>query len=281
MKQWFAVWCMCVVCLSCERQAKHHGLSPLVEVAGKYLYREDLRKAMPMSLSPDDSILFAERYIRNWVEETLMQDNAMRNVQVDDNIERLVENYRRSLVLHNYQQRLITQRLSKEVSDEAVDSFYQANAQQFLLERPLAKGLYIKVPLKSKGLGNVRQWYKDKNQSSIEKLEKYSLQNAVDYLYFYDRWMQLDEILEKLPLNVSRPQDYVRQQRDVEISDTAFIYFLHIEEMLKQGEQMPLDYADPEIREILSNMKQVSFMKQVRNELYDEAVRKKRVTYYY
>lgn len=281
MKKWLAGLCVCLACLACERRADHHGQTPLVEVAGKYLYLEDLRKAQPELLSPDDSVLFAEHYIRNWVEDALMQDNAMRNVQADDNIERLVENYRRSLVLHSYQQRLIAQRLSKEIRDADVDSFYRANASQFLLERPLVKGLYVKVPLKSKGLNNVRQWYKKNDREIFEKLEKYSLQHAVDYLYFYDRWIQFDDILDKVPLKVERPLDYVDQHRDLELSDTAFTYFLHIEDLLRPGEQMPLDYADAEIREILINMKRVAFMKQVRSELYEEALKKNRITYYY
>ena len=56
---------MHVCLLSAMRPVSYtHLKTPLVEVAGEYLYKEDLQAALPFNISKDDSVLFAEHYIR-------------------------------------------------------------------------------------------------------------------------------------------------------------------------------------------------------------------------
>ena len=57
---------MACLCLACSEQHDHHGKTPLVELEGNFLYHEDLQSVLPNGLSKDDSLLFAEHYIRNW-----------------------------------------------------------------------------------------------------------------------------------------------------------------------------------------------------------------------
>ena len=59
-------------CGSCKEQHDHGGRTPLVELDGNFLYHEDLQAVLPAGLSKDDSLLFAEHYIRNWAEDVLL-----------------------------------------------------------------------------------------------------------------------------------------------------------------------------------------------------------------
>ena len=115
-----------------------------------------------------------------------------------------------------------------------------------------------------KRLADVRRWYKKNTQDAIEQLEKYSLRNAVTYDYFYDQWHSLEEIEAVLPTKPwETDRDFLKKTRDVELKDTAFHYFLHLEEFLNKGEQKPLDFAEEEIKEILINLKRVDFFASV------------------
>ena len=49
-----------LLCVACSEQHDHKGKTPLVELDGNFLYREDLQSALPARLSKDDSLLFAE-----------------------------------------------------------------------------------------------------------------------------------------------------------------------------------------------------------------------------
>ena len=104
-----------ILCMSCGHpQYDHRGRTPLVELDGHFLYREDLLRVLPQNLSTDDSLLFAQHYIRTWAEDILLYERAQQNVPDDAEIENLVFNYRKALMMHAYQQALIQERKSQE-----------------------------------------------------------------------------------------------------------------------------------------------------------------------
>ena len=187
-------------CAACTDSHDHRGKTPLVEVNGNFLYKEDLQSVLPAGLSKDDSLLFAERYIRDWAEDLLLYEKAQNNIPDNEEIEKLVGNYRRALIMHTYQQELIGQRLSNEIPEQELAEYYEKNKELFKLDRPLVKGLFIKVPLTAPQIANVRKWYKSDAQEAVEHLEKYSFQNAVKYEYFYNKWVPLSEVLDMIPL---------------------------------------------------------------------------------
>ncbi|MBQ8674077.1 MAG: peptidyl-prolyl cis-trans isomerase [Bacteroides sp.] len=272
--------CFCLLCGACREEYDHKGKTPLAELKGNFLYQEDLLAVLPKHLSPTDSLAFAERYLRNWAEDVLLYDKARRNIQNDAEIERLVANYRKSLIMHTYRQALIHQKLADQLSEEELLAYYDKNRELFKLEHPLMKGLFIKVPLKSPDLSLVRRCYKSDEQEAVEKLEKYSLKHAVKYEYFYDKWLSLKEVLDWLPLKVADAEGYIEKNRQVELKDTAFHYFLNVTEFRAQGEQEPFESARAQVADILLNLKQVDFMNLVKQDLYRQAVEDEEIKYF-
>ena len=116
---------------------------------------------------------------------------------------------------------------------------------------------------------------------AIESLEKYSLQNAVKYEYFYDKWVSVTDVLDMIPLKVEAPEEYVNKHRQVELKDTAYYYFLNVSDYRGVGEEKPYEFARSEVKDLLVNQKRVSFMEQVKNDLYQQAVSKKKIIYNY
>ncbi len=267
-------------CAACTEQRDHKGLTPLVEVDGNFLYEEDLKPVLPADLSKDDSLLFVEHYIRTWAEDVLLYQQAQNNIPDNADIERLVENYRKALIVHAYQQELVNQKLSTEITEQEMADYYAANKMLFKLDRPLIKGLFIKVPLTAPQLNNVRSWYKNESQEAIDKLEKYSLQNAVKYEYFYNKWISLTDVLDMIPLQVSDPEEYFDEHRNIEVKDSDFWYFLNVSEFLPTGAEQPFEVAKPRVKDMIINLKQMDFMKQVKSDLYQRAVDRKRIIYY-
>lgn len=282
VKNWGVILVIAAAMTGCGQEHNHKGKTPLVEVSGEFLYKEDLQAALPLNISKDDSVLFAEHYIRNWIEDALLFDKAEGNIPDNDKISKLVENYRRALIMRTYQEELVNQKLANDISEEEINAYYEKNKELFRLDNPLVKGLFIKVPLSSPDLGNVRVWYRKNNQDVIEKLEKYSLRNAVSYDYFYDRWTSVPDVAAKIPLKVlDTDANYLDKNRNVEVKDTAFCYFLHIEDFLGKDKQKPLDFARDEIKEILINLKRVEFINKVKEDLYQRASDRNKIIYYY
>ncbi|MBM6807248.1 peptidyl-prolyl cis-trans isomerase [Bacteroides caecicola] len=265
----------------CTPSVDHKGKTPLVEIAGNFLYKEDLQAVMPIGLSQKDSTAFADEYIRNWAEDELLYQKAEGNIPDNVKIDERVAAFRKALVMHMYEEELVNQELGNTVSDEEVEAYYRQNSGMFRAGQPYIQGLFMKVPLTASQLSKVRGWYKRNTQDAIDNLSKYGIGNAVSYEYFYDRWIPLSDIAVKLPLKaLDTDRDYLNRNRNVEVRDTAFCYFLHVENFLPEGEQLPLEYARSEIKEILINLKRVDFINRMKQDLYKEASEDNDIVYY-
>lgn len=268
---------MCVLS-GCSSTPHQGNKTPLASVGDEALYQEDLQEAMPIGLHGEDSIRFAEAFVRNWVEDAVLYTQAESNIPDNAKVEELVASYKRALIMHIYQEELIHQKLDNDISEEEIADYYGLHKESFLAKKPYLKGLFMKVPLNAPSLSKVRLWYKRGKQDDIDKLEKYRLANAVQFEYFYDNWKLVSDVLAKMP---SIPGgDYLQRNRNIELKDTAYCYFLHVEDFLPQGEQMPLEFAKTEIKELLVNQKRVEYIRRMKDDLYQTALKKGEITYY-
>ncbi len=267
--------------VSCSEKQNHEGKTPLVEVNGNFLYLEDLKNALPYPISADDSTLFAEHYIRTWIDNVLLSEKANSNVGSNKEINQLVENYRRSLIMHSYQQELINQKLSNKLSEAELMAFYENNKKLFTLDFPLIKGLFIKVPITAPQINDVRKWYKSNTPDALDKLEKYRFNNAVNYAYFYDDWIPASQIVDFMPIPVDSIEAYINKTKNIEIKDSAFYYFLNISDLRSKGEEEPFEFARPDVVDMLINTKQVEFLKGVKSDLYQKALKQNKIKYKY
>ena len=77
----------------------------------------------------------------------------------------------------------------------------------------------------------------------LKKIEKYSVQNATIYEYFYDKWVDFDEVMDNIPIHVSNPNAFLKANKYVEVADSSYCYLLNIKEYLPFGSVEPYDYA--------------------------------------
>lgn len=264
----------------CTETVDHKGKTPLVQVGDNYLYMEDVMAVTPPGISEKDSAEMAGRYIKNWIDDMLLYAKAEGNIPDDAGINELVNSYRRELITHTYIEQIVSQEVENLIPDSEVEEYYNENKDAFLAVEPYIKGLYIKVPKTASGISQVRQWYKDGSERSVDKIEKYGLRNAVDYEYFYDRWRSVNDFFLRLPTDADKEKNNIGKNKNIELSDSAFYYFLHIEDYLGKGEILPLEYAGKDIREIIMNNKRVEFITKMKKDLYDEACDNNDIKYF-
>lgn len=269
-----------LLAFGCTEAVDHKGKTPLVQVGDNYLYMEDVMAVTPPGISEKDSADMADRYIKNWIDDMLLYAKAEGNIPDDAGINELVNSYRRELITHTYIEQIVSQEVENLIPDSEVEEYYNENKDAFLAVEPYIKGLYIKVPKTASGISQVRQWYKDGSERSVDKIEKYGLRNAVDYEYFYDRWRSVNDFFLRLPTDADKEKNNIGKNKNIELSDSAFYYFLHIEDYLGKGEILPLEYAGKDIREIIMNNKRVEFITKMKKDLYDEACDNNDIKYF-
>ena len=281
MKQIIAFF-FAILCFfsTCRPEITFKDDDVLVKVHGNSLHRSEVEKIIPSNLSSADSFLIAENYIKKWIKDVLTFEVAKRNLgREEEHINRLVEEYRRSLLRHRYQEYMIQSRLTAEIRETDKVAYYEDNTHIFVLGKNLIKGLFLKIPAESPGLADVKKWYKSDDPEALESIEKYSIQNAAIYDYFYDQWIDFDEMLDKIPIQVANKSQYLRANQTVEISDSSYCYLLNISEYLLAGNIAPYEYADAQIQEMMINKRKMDFLKNFEEELYQDAIRKGEVIF--
>lgn len=256
------------------------GKTPVVEINGDVLYVEDIKQAIPLGLSVADSALFAERYIRNWAQDVLFYQNAIRNIPDTKDIDRLVENYRRSLFEHEFQRRLIEQKFSSEITEEEIEQFFNDNQRLFVLGESLLKGLFLQIPIKSHDLSEIRSLYTRQDDESFEEIEKYCIRNAARCDFFYDNWRTVAKLEVLLPALDQPLARMLKEKTSFEFKDEEYIYLLNVSEFVEEGGIAPLDYARARIRGLLINSNEVSYMRKIKEDLYDAALEKNRIIFH-
>lgn len=269
----FLVW-------SCKQQSADSTRTPVLEVEGKFLYLDQIQDIIPPNMNPKDSAEIAESFIKKWITDVLLYENAKRNVTNKDEIDQLLEDYKKSLTIHQYQQKLIEQRLPKEPTADELKSFYDQYSDQLLLKENVIKGILLIVPKNAPKLANVRSWVQSGNTNALENIEKYSIQNAISYDYFGNDWTPFSEILKKLPLQVEDPSNFVSTHRFYETSDSTKHYLLKISAYKTTGEVEPFEMAKPKISSLILNRLKADFISNFEDELYKDAIENESVTYF-
>lgn len=255
------------------------SLEPVVSVNDKVLYLSQLKQIVPIGLSSEDSVKIAETYINNWISDELVYDKARQNVD-EVEINQMVEDYRRNLILSTYEAHLLREMVANNVSEKELKDYYEENTSQFKLEENIIKGLFLKVPKSSSQLANFQKWYKQGTEEAVSNIEKATLQNVVGYDYFYNKWVDFDSVLDNIPMTVSDQLHYLKGNKSIEYKDDDFVYLLNIKEYKLVGDVAPFDYIKNHIEEIVIEKRRKEFLLQIKKDLYDKAMTKDEIKFY-
>lgn len=242
----------------------------LVEVGGVHLYKDEVDLLLAAS-NYEDSAKFVDEYIDRWATEQLFYSKAADNVVSTAEIESMIENYRKSLILNIYQDKLVEQHLRPVVSKSEVQAFYEANKQLFDADESLFKGILLVLPAKAPNLNKVRKWCQEMNSESLEGLEVYSAENALAYEYFMDSWYPFADVVKHTPLTESQLLERLSHKNPVEFKEDGKIYFVCSDTILREGDTMPVELVSVEINELLLNSRKADFIKRKKKDLYEEA----------
>ena len=258
------------LCCSCAKLEQVRMRGVLVECNGKTLTQNEI-SALTFGLSPEDSAKLAEQYIYQWAVNLLMED-VIKNYG-DKNIERLVADYRRSLYQHEWERRMIERGMSQVVDDSLVMWYYENNKKHFVLDETILSGVLLVVPLGAPDIEQLKKYMADPTtEENLERIEKYAYQYASGYELFLEDWKTASQVLVRMPIDEDYLQKQLKRSRQVAVQDTLNTYLLQVTDLYNKGDLMPMQYARKEIEKIVLSQRQVEFIQNKREALYNDAI---------
>lgn len=266
--------------LLCGCRGKETQGSPgdeiLLQVGDSVLRLGEVLARMPSGIAGEDSAELFNSIVDAWIQDLLLADLAEETIPDMDRIDMLVEKYRRQLIISEYRKRVRNSQAEK-VSEQDVRKYYADHADELILENPLVKGIYMKIPDEEAQSGKTAELMANPTGEAIDRLEKTGLEQALQYDYFMDRWVDWDRIAGQIPYRFFDADAFVESTPDFSTSYNGSTYLLHLSDFLHSGERMPYEFAEPKIREILSRMRNDEYERRLLNGLYKRALREGRL----
>lgn len=264
----------CCLLGGCKAFEKKQQVGAAVELNGRYLYYSTL-DSLALGLSSEDSARVVDQYIRQWAQDILLYDNA--TSRTNKEIEAMVDNYRTTLYVRAYEERLVANRMPKKIADSTIIALYEQMPDRFRLDESIMRGMMVVVPIDAPKMDKLRTWL---TKQDMDAIEKYAYQNASGYDLFTDRWMTTTEMMGRIPLERSELEARLKIKNQIEVRDSTKTYLVQITEKHMRGEAMPIDYARPEIEKMVLYERQADFLRSERERLYKEAVQSKKVRFF-
>ena len=246
---------------------------PVARAFEQYLYPSDMENVIPSGTNAKDSIQMVERYTEAWVKDQLMKHRAEESLTEEQmDFEKQIEEYHQSLLIYTYRQKLLQQKMDTVVQEREIQSYYEENPNNFLLDRNVIKGTFVKVPLSAPQMEQLRRWSWNSREEDLDQMEQYCLTYAEKFSDFTDTWVDFSSIKVQLPMRISNPVNYLRSYRNIERTDSLYRYLVHFSDYLVEGEVAPLEMVQEDIINIILNKRKIQFIKELEHRVYTDGV---------
>jgi hypothetical protein len=214
--------------------------------------------------------------VNNWIKDQLMILEAEKNMPKDININKMIEDYRASLMLYNYETKLASELLDTLITEDQKKAYYNAHVAEYVLSESIGKYIIAKMPLKTKGVDNFFDHLKKNNFSEVENFCKI---NADYHDLDIHTWRPINQMSSFIPNNMITESN-LNSDKSYRKKADDFEYFVKIIEYHKKGSQPPFDYIESKIVKILLNERKTNLIKQKKQQLFDKEAGSSKVKNY-
>lgn len=264
-----------LILAGCSKYKDSNGRVVVARAGESFLYLDELPVMSGVSNSAEDSISIVRNYIDRWIKKELLFMKAEVNLSAEyqAEINQKLEDTRENLMIYQYQQQMIYQRMDTTVSETEIEKYYNDNIETMKLSAAIVKALFIKIPVEAPNIDRVRQWYRSNSQQDLQNLESYCYQFAEKFDDFGEDWLNLNFLLRELPVEVTDPARFLANNSYFEAQDESFYYFVSFRDSKKKGEEAPLEFLSGNIKNIILNNRKIEFLQELENGIYNEALR--------
>ncbi len=257
---------------SCINVPKQSDENVLARVYDDYLYESDLKGIVPDGTNVKDSIAIVWNYVNGWIVEKLELSKARRNLLDEDmQFEKQLEEYRNSLIIYQYESKLVSQTLDTVVSDVEIEEYYNKNIGSFQLKDNIVKGFYARFKEDNPNIPKIRKFFYSKKLGAMDSLEVYI--EMYSNLYFLDdeTWILFNDLLKFVPIQTYNEEAYLKNHRKIELKVEPHVYLVSIADFKIKESVSPLSFEKEKIRQIIINKRKLEIINRMREEIFQTA----------
>ena len=273
MKSLIASCCL-IFLISCdlfdvqEKQRTNNEILAIVNT--EKFFKKDLTILLPQNINKIDSQLLVKSYIQDWAIKKLLLKKAENNSSLEtvNQIDDLVKDYKESLLINNYKEQLVKQKLDTVVTDRELEEYYLLNKENFKLNEELVKIKFLHIDNTINDKKEILKLFKSDDILDLEELEKQEL--SFKFHQFNDStWTQLDNVLLKLPFSKEK---LLKKTKFIQKQDSIGLYLVAIKDVLELKSIAPLSYVIPTIEQMILHKRKIQLIRDIEKIIIKDAI---------
>lgn len=273
--------CLCLIFISCQffdvEKKNEKRETPIAQVYNLFLYQRDMVKLMPRNISSKDSLLLVKSIITNWAMQEIFRKKAEENLSSEENDSylQLVQDYKKSLLVNGYKERLIKQQLDTVVSADEVENYYLLNSQNFRLNEELIKMKYLHFGKAILDQKKIIKQFKSAAYRDLILLENQELNFKAVNLND-STWIKVEDLLLKIPKFRSDLKEILlKKTKFIQKEDSLGLYLVAVKDVLKRNDIAPLNYISPTIKQMILHKRKLELIRDIEKTLLSDAIQNK------
>jgi hypothetical protein len=264
--------------LSCSNINNDNSNDLIARAGENFLYQNDL----PSFSSRQDSLLRYKNFVELWAKEKLLYDLSLTNLSQSkkNELDLLIEKFKIDLYINSYKDLIVNSRIDSIVTNEEIESYYNANIDNFTLNETLLKYRYLKVPSDNININRIRRYIQRLSNDDRDFLDSLNFQFAElkvnDSVWFAER----DVISSIEFINQTNKSNFMRVNRLYEIKDDQYINYFIVKDLLKSGNIPPLSYLYDRIKLNIINQRKIDLIKNINKEILNDALKSSKYEIY-
>ncbi len=266
--------------LGCDSPPPEDPADPvLARVHQRELRLSEMEGMFPERATAADSSLIMEAFANRWARDAVLLWESERNAPSDLNLDRLVRDYRASLVRSSYEEQLVSTKLDSAISQRELEAFYEATKEQYQLEKPIVRCLFIRVAYPTPQEAELQDLWNNGNPQDTAALADYTSKYAEVALLRDSAWYGLDEIAQQLPEGTLTAEN-VNSKREFSQQDGMHRYYFRLFELKPRMEIAPLSYVENQARRAILHGRKREVLERTREEIFEREARRNNIEFF-
>jgi len=261
---------------ACNLQKQDAEDPVLASVHHHVLHMSKASKYITAGASPEDSLSQLRSYVEHWVLEAVLLYEAERHFPADIDINELVQDYRNSLIISDYEMNMVETQLDTVITNAELQDYYQKNKDQYQLERPIVRAHFVKLHNSTDSLLQFREWWDSPDSLDFQELIAFSNAHADVFMLEDSTWYKVEEIESLMPPGTWRSEN-MRAKTSLRFTDDQFEYYLRISESVLSTEIAPLSYIREQAVRFIMHKRKLDLLEKLKTDLYNREMRGKHI----
>ena len=261
---------------SCNRSVEDNVVA---QVNDDLLYFDEVIRDMPISIL--DTSTFIDKYISKWIRNKVLLDQALINLDENsDDIKDKVTLYKNSLLIYEYQQRLINQNFDTSVFLNDILSYYNDNIREFKLNQDIFKGRFVIIEKNAPNIKQLLKMFKSNDNDDIDDLVSYCMLYALEYYVNDSSWNYFNTIKYKIPNNIIANNIFLSKRKYDIIEDEKYLYLLFLKDFKIKGSTSPFSLEKDKIKSLIINNNKIKYLDIVEKDLVNNGMSLNKIKIY-